>query len=162
MNSIKRSNIFKLIISFVIVFVIGIIGSLVTYPQIATWYASIIKPSWTPAGWVFPIVWNTLYILMSISLFLVLKENLSDKKVKFALAIFGIQLALNLLWSIVFFGFHSIIGGLGVILMLWIFILMNIFVFYKISKWAGILLVPYIIWVTIATYLNYSIYLLNF
>lgn len=89
MNSLKRSNIFKLIISFIIVFVIGIMELLVTYPQIATWYASIIKPSWTSNGWVFPVVWNTLYILMSISLFLVLKENFSDKRVKFALAIWN-------------------------------------------------------------------------
>lgn len=162
MDNFKRSDIYKLIISFVIVFAIGMIGAVITSHQITTWYPSIIKPSWTPTGWVFPIVWNILYILISISLFMVLKENLQDKKVKIALSIFGIQLILNFLWSIVFFGFQSIIGGLGVILMLWIFILINIIVFYKISKWAGIFLIPYIVWVTIATYLNYSIYLLNF
>lgn len=162
MDNFKRSDIYKLIISFVIVFAIGMIGAVITSPQITIWYPSIIQPSWTPTGWVFPIVWNILYILISISLFMVLKENLQDKKVKIALSIFGIQLILNFLWSIVFFGFQSIIGGLGVILMLWIFILINIIVFYKISKWAGIFLIPYIVWVTIATYLNYSIYLLNF
>ncbi|RBQ23394.1 hypothetical protein ALNOE001_09730 [Candidatus Methanobinarius endosymbioticus] len=109
MNSFKQSNIFKLVISFVIVFAIGILWSLVTSPALDKWYLTIAKPSWTPAGWGFPVVWNTLYALMSISLFSVLKEKFSNKNIKFALTIFAIQLILNLIWSVIFFGLHSII-----------------------------------------------------
>ncbi|MEA4956217.1 Tryptophan-rich protein TspO [bioreactor metagenome] len=161
MESFKKEDIIKLVISFLIVYIIAIIGSLFTSPEISTWYASIAKPAWTPAGWVFPIVWNILYILMSIGLFLVWREGIQNKNVKTALIIFSIQLSLNLIWSIIFFGFHSIVGGLGIIIILWIFILLNIITFYKVSKLAGIVLIPYIIWVTIAMYLNYSVYLLN-
>jgi translocator protein len=145
----------------VIVYIIAIIGSFVTSPEITTWYASIVKPLWTPAGWVFPIVWNILYILMSIGLFLVWRDGIQDKKVKVALVVFAIQLALNLLWSIVFFGLHSLSSGLWIIILLWISILANIIVFYRVSKWAGLVLIPYIRWVTIAMYLNYTVYLLN-
>ncbi|MBF4468607.1 MAG: tryptophan-rich sensory protein [Methanobrevibacter arboriphilus] len=162
MENFKKEDIIKLGISLLIVYIIALIGSFITYPEISTWYASLAKPSWTPAGWVFPIVWNILYILMSIGLFFVWKDGIKDKKVKIALYVFAVQLGLNLLWSIVFFGFHSLNGGLGIIILLWLFILLNIIVFYRVYKLAGILLIPYIIWVTIAMYLNYTVYILNF
>ncbi|MGL6298065.1 MAG: TspO/MBR family protein [Methanobacteriaceae archaeon] len=161
MESFKKEDIYKIVISLVIVFVVGMIGSFATASQIPTWYAALAKPAWTPAGWVFPIVWTSLYILMSMALFLVWRNGIKNKEVKTAMALFGVQLALNAIWSIVFFGLHSITGGLGTIILLWIFILINIVTFYKISKWAGVLLIPYTVWVTIATYLNYSVYLLN-
>jgi tryptophan-rich sensory protein len=113
-----------------------------------------------PNAWFGPI-WSTLYILIGIALFLVWRQGLDRRDVRFAIGIFAVQLVLNLLWSLVFFGLHSIMGGFVVILILWIAILANMIAFYVISKPAGLLMVPYIIWVSIASYLNYSVLMLN-
>nr|WP_319374022.1 TspO/MBR family protein [uncultured Methanobacterium sp.] len=161
MESFGKNDILKLAGSFLIVIIFAAIGSLATFSQIPTWYATLIRPEWAPPNWVFPVVWTTLYILMALALFLVWKKGLETKPAKVAVAVFLVQLALNALWSVVFFGLHSIVGGLGLIVMLWVLILANIIVFYRISKWAGIFLIPYIIWVTIASYLNYTVYILN-
>jgi len=151
----------KLAVSWIIVFISAAIGSLSTSSQITTWYTTLAKPAWTPPNWVFGPVWTTLYILMGISLFLVWRQGLDRRDVQFAILIFAVQLILNTLWSVVFFGMQSIFGGFIIILILWIAILANIIAFYMISKPAGLILVPYIIWVSIASYLNYSVYLLN-
>jgi tryptophan-rich sensory protein len=98
---------------------------------------------------------------MGIALFLVWREGLNRSDVRFAILIFAVQLVLNLLWSIVFFTYHSLFGSFIVIMILWIAILANIIAFSIISRTAGLLLVPYIVWVSIASYLNYSVYLLN-
>lgn len=145
-------------VSLIIVFIVGAIGSVATSPQIPVWYATLARPAWAPPNWLFPVVWTILYILIGISLFLVWRKGLESKQ---ALVVFAVQLGLNLLWSLVFFGLHSIVGGLVIILMLWMAILANIIVFYRISRWAGLILLPYLVWVSIASYLNYSIYLLN-
>lgn len=161
MESFGKNDILKLAGSFLIVIIFAAIGSLATFSQIPTWYATLIRPEWAPPNWVFPVVWTTLYILMALALFLVWRKGLETKPAKVTVAVFLVQLAINALWSVVFFGLHSIVGGLGLIVMLWILILANIIVFYRISKWAGILLIPYIIWVTVASYLNYTVYILN-
>ena len=151
----------RLIASILIVFIAGTIGSIATLSQIPTWYAALVKPSWAPPNWLFGPVWTTLYILIGIALFLVWKEGINRKDVKLAISVFVVQLVLNVLWSVIFFGYNSLLGGLIVIIILWIAILANIIFFYRVSKSAGLLLVPYIVWVTIASYLNYSVYLLN-
>jgi tryptophan-rich sensory protein len=151
----------KLIISILIVFVAGSIGTLATTSELTTWYAALAKPNWTPPNWVFGPIWSTLYILMGIALFMVWKQGLERDDVKFAILIFAVQLVLNTLWSLVFFGMHAIFGGFILILILWIAIFANIIVFYIITKPAGLLLIPYLLWVSIASYLNYSVYLLN-
>lgn len=151
----------RLIVSILIVFIAGTIGSTATLPQIPTWYASLAKPSWAPPNWLFGPVWTILYILIGIALFLVWKEGISRKDVKLAISVFVVQLVLNVLWSVIFFSYNSLLGGLVVVIILWIAILANIIFFYRVSKPAGLLLVPYIVWVSIASYLNYSVYLLN-
>jgi tryptophan-rich sensory protein len=98
---------------------------------------------------------------MGIALFLVWRQGLWRRDVKIAVIIFAVQLVLNVLWSVIFFGLQSLLGGLIEIVFLWIAILATIITFYRISKPAGILLLPYIIWVTIASYLTYTVYLLN-
>lgn len=158
MEGFKVNEIPKLMVSLIIVFIVVAIGSVATSPQIPVWYATLARPAWAPPNWLFPVVWTILYILIGISLFLVWRKGLESKQ---ALVVFAVQLGLNLLWSLVFFGLHSIVGGLVIILMLWMAILANIIVFYRISKWAGLILLPYLVWVSIASYLNYSIYLLN-
>jgi translocator protein len=157
----KLNEIPRLIVSILIPLVIGSVGSIVTIAEIPTWYSTLSKPSWAPPNWLFGPVWTTLYILMGIALFLVWREGLNRSDVRFAILIFAVQLVLNLLWSIVFFTYHSLFGGFIVIMILWIAILANIIAFSIISRTAGLLLVPYIVWVSIASYLNYSVYILN-
>jgi benzodiazapine receptor len=160
-SNYKLNEIPRLIVSILIPLVIGSVGSIVTIAEIPTWYSTLSKPSWAPPNWLFGPVWTTLYILMGIALFLVWREGLNRSDVRFAILIFAVQLFINLLWSIVFFTYHSLFGGFIVIMILWIAILANIIAFSIISRTAGLLLVPYIVWVSIASYLNYSVYILN-
>ncbi|HEU0085977.1 MAG TPA: TspO/MBR family protein [Candidatus Paceibacterota bacterium] len=151
----------KLIISIILPQLAGLIGALFTTPAIKDWYVDIIKPELNPPSFVFGPVWTILFILMGISFFIIWKKGLDRKDVKIALGVFIVQLVLNSLWSIIFFGFEN--PGLAFIeiIFLWIAILATIILFWKISKPAAWLLVPYILWVSFASYLNYMIYVLN-
>lgn len=139
----------------------GIIGSFFTVSQIPTWYADLNKPFFNPPNFLFGPVWTTLYALMGISAYLIWEKGIKKESVKNALILFIIQLSLNSLWSIIFFGFQN--PGLAFIeiIILWILILKTFISFNKISKPASYLLTPYIAWVTFAAILNFSIYLLN-
>jgi tryptophan-rich sensory protein len=139
----------------------GIIGSVFTTPSIPGWYAGIAKPSFNPPNWIFGPVWTLLYALMGLAAFLVYEKGFKRPEVKKALTVFAAQLLLNTLWSIVFFGAHMILGAAVVIVLLWALILATILLFHRISKAAAYLLVPYIFWVTFATVLNISLYVLN-
>jgi tryptophan-rich sensory protein len=139
----------------------GVAGSFATISSIPTWYAGLIKPPLTPPAWVFGPVWTTLYILMGISLYLVVREGTENKPVRQGMVVFSAQLIVNILWSIVFFGLHSPILGIVMILVLIALILATIYYFYRVSRTAAILLLPYIAWVCIATYLNAMIVVLN-
>jgi tryptophan-rich sensory protein len=139
----------------------GVIGSYFTINSIPTWYASLNKPSLNPPNWIFGPVWISLYTLMGISLFITWKNRKRLKGIKSTMTIFFLQLLLNTLWSIVFFGMHNIGMALVVIIFLWIFILAMIVTFFRISKSAGLLQIPYLLWVSFAIYLNYSIFILN-
>ncbi len=139
----------------------GIIGGIFTTPSIPTWYATLQKPAFTPPNQVFGPVWITLYLLMGIAVFLVWRKGLENGPVRSAFAVFWVQLAVNILWSVVFFGAKSIAGGMVVIVALWALILATIVLFLRVSTAAGILLVPYILWVSIASYLNIGIWQLN-
>lgn len=147
----------KLIIALLLPQLAGFIGSLFTSPKISTWYSSIIKPSFNPPSWVFGPVWTLLFILMGIALYLVWIEK-DNKK---ALTFFGIQLGLNTLWSILFFGLQNPLLALIDIFVLEAFILLTIKEFYKVSKKAAYLLIPYILWVSFAIILNFAIVILN-
>ena len=151
----------KLVISILACFAAGGIGSLFTFKAIPTWYPTLKKPRYTPPEQVFGPVWTALYILMGISVFLVWQKGLNAEGVKIAFILFWIQLVFNALWSIVFFGFRSKGGGVIVIIVLWLLILATIVTSFKVSVWAGTLLIPYILWVSVATYLNLGIWQLN-
>lgn len=161
MESFKKAEIPKLGVAIIIPLVVGFTSSFATLGSLSTFFDVLNKPAWTPPAWVFGPIWTTLYILMGIALFLVWREGFERRDVKIAILVFAIQLILNFFWTIIFFGFGSLIGGLIEIIFLWLAILINIILFYRISKAAGLLLVPYIIWVTIASYLTYTVYLLN-
>ncbi len=161
MKNTKTINIIKLVISIVVCQCAGIVGSLFTTPAIPTWYAALQKPSFTPPNWLFAPAWITLYLLMGIAAFLIWRAGLENKPVKTALYFFLIQLVLNSLWSVVFFGMQSPLYGVIVIIVLWLAILLTILKFARISAVAAWLLVPYILWVSFASALNISIWLLN-
>jgi len=157
----KLNNFFKLVIAIVVSELAGIIGSIFTVSAIPSWYAGLAKPALNPPSWIFGPVWTTLYLLMGVAAFLVWRHGLERKEVKTALAIFGGQLVLNALWSIIFFGLKNPDAAFIEIVFLWLAILGTIIVFSKISRPAAFLLLPYILWVSFAAYLNYSIWILN-
>jgi len=155
------SNKLKLAICLAITLVTGFLGSIFTKPEISGWYASIRKPLWNPPNAIFGPVWTILYILMGISLFLVWKSGHSSGKKNIAYLLFAVQLLLNFLWSFIFFRLHRVDLALLEILLLWFTILGTIIAFSRISKTAAWLLVPYISWVSFASFLNYHIWVLN-
>jgi len=156
-----RINITKIIVSVLICQGVGAVGSIFTSPAISTWYAILQKPSFNPPNWIFAPVWTILFLLMGISLYLIWSKGWADKRVKIALFIFGIQLVLNILWSFLFFGLQSPLYAFIEIIILWLAILLTIISFYRISKPAAYLLLPYILWVSFASILNFSIMILN-
>jgi len=153
--------VYKLIIGIAACECAGLTGFIFTNSSIPTWYATLQKPSFTPPSWLFAPAWITLYLLMGISSSLVWRRGLANQPVKTALIIFLIQLVLNILWSALFFGLESPLYGMIVIVALWIAILFTILKFYRISKLAAALLLPYIGWVTFAALLNVYVFILN-
>lgn len=146
-----------LITCLIIPLTIGSISALLTQNNIKT-FNLINKPILTPPSWLFPIVWTILYILMAIASYLVF---VSKKPNKTALTIYGIQLLFNFFWSIIFFNFELYLFAFIWLVLLWLLIFKTAILFYQISKPAGYLMIPYLLWVTFAGYLNFSIYLLN-
>jgi len=151
----------KLLASLAAVLAAGGIGSLATMKAIPTWYRGLAKPSFNPPNWLFGPAWTLLYLLMAVAAFLVWKQGFGAPGVKLALAVFLVQLVLNALWSILFFGMRSPLAGLVDIAVLWLTILATIVLFFRVSTAAGILLLPYITWVSFAAVLNAAILRLN-
>ena len=137
---------------------VGLIAGLATQSSVETWYPTLAKPFFTPPDWLFAPVWTVLYALMGIAAHLVWRRRPGVQR---ALVLFGVQLALNAAWSLVFFGGRSISGGLVVILLLLAALLATLVAFWRRSRWAGALLVPYVVWVGYATALNAGIWWLN-
>jgi len=167
-KSIKKQRIdpVKLIASLVVCFLAAAIGSVFTMPAISSWYSTLAKPSFAPPNWLFGPAWTTLYILMAISLYIVWveydgREFRRRDAIKPALMAFGVQLALNAAWSFLFFGLRSPLLGMIGIIALWLAIVVTMVKFWKISKNATWLLVPYILWVSFASILNYAVWQLN-
>jgi tryptophan-rich sensory protein len=160
-SEFKEAEIPKLVICLGVCQLAGFIGSIFTRPAISTWYAELIKPRFTPPDWVFGPTWISLYILMGIAAFLVWRKGLHHQVVRRALAIFGVQLVLNALWSFLFFGLRSPLAGVIGIFILGIAIILTIRSFLKVSRTAGLLLIPYFLWVSFASGLNLSIWWLN-
>jgi benzodiazapine receptor len=156
----QTRNILKLITAIIICQLAGIIGQFWVTPNL-TWYDTLQKPAYAPPGTIIGIVWVTLFTLMGISLYLVWQKGLNTPYIKPAFTAFATQLTLNTSWNYFFFALQSPFYGLIVILIMWIAIATTILLFYKIHKTAATLLLPYLVWVTIATILNYTIHTLN-
>jgi tryptophan-rich sensory protein len=180
----KKSDWWKLVVSLAIPLLAGWIGSLVTMPAIGSWYVTLVKPALNPPSWIFGPVWTLLYILMGVSLFIVWKNGwivqnqlLSSRNKGWnpwtrrfwsgdwqkgnIITIFRIQLVLNVVWPVIFFGWHQPGLAFFEIIALWFSILYTIVNFYRVSKTAAWLLLPYIFWVTFAGYLNLAIWMVN-
>ena len=149
----------KLVVALVICQMAGFTGALFTTTGEGSWYSTVNKPDFNPPNWVFAPVWTTLYLLMGVALFLVWDKGF--KKNKTAIYLFGIQLELNVLWSILFFGLSNPGAAFIEIIFLWAAILATILKFWKVSKPAAWMLVPYLAWVSFASLLNFAIWTLN-
>ncbi|MCK9565095.1 MAG: tryptophan-rich sensory protein [Methanothrix sp.] len=161
MNSIRLREIARLILCIAICQLAGVIGLLFTASSVTTWYTTLDKPWFTPPGSIISAVWIILFALMGLSLFLIWQKGISSTNSKIALGVFACQLLVNILWSYAFFGLQSPLAAIIVIVFLWLLILQCIIRFWHISKYAAMLLVPYILWVSFAAFLNYTLWMLN-
>jgi tryptophan-rich sensory protein len=139
----------------------GVIGSVFTANSINNWYDTLNHPGWGPPNWVFGPVWVVLYTIIGYSAFLIWEKRKVDVRAKLALWVYGIHLVLNALWSVVFFGMQNPQLAFFEILVLGASIALMAVLFVRISRMAGLLMLPYIGWVFFATYLNYTIWMLN-
>jgi benzodiazapine receptor len=154
------NKIIKLLVLILICEGVGFLGTIFTISSIPTWYVALHKASFNPPSWIFGPAWTTLYLLMGVSLFLILQKKLKKQR-NFLLILFSVQLFLNFLWSVIFFGMHLPLVALLEISLLWISIALLIVDFWKFSKSAAILLIPYLCWVSFASVLNLFVALLN-
>jgi benzodiazapine receptor len=156
-----RKKALKLTVCILLCELAGIIGSVFTLSSIPTWYAGLQKPWFNPPNWIFGPAWTTLYALMGIALYLAWEKGFEKRKNRIALSVFVAQLVLNAIWSLIFFGAKNLGLAFAEIILLWLAILANIILFYRIDRRAGLVLVPYILWVSFASLLNYSVWMLN-
>lgn len=150
----------KLVVSVLFTVGIGSLGGIFTISEIPGWYAGLQKPSFNPPNWIFGPVWSMLYLLMGISFYLVWKQPVSTVR-NVGLTLFVIQFIFNFFWSILFFNQHLIAAALLEMVFLWIFILLTMIWFAKLSPTASWLLLPYLGWVSFATVLTAAIWKLN-
>ncbi len=154
------NNVFKLIAAIAVSELAAVVGAVFTVPNIPGWYAALPKPPLNPPGWVFGPVWITLYLLIGVAAYLVWHRGLHSKQVKIALGFWLFGLLMNVLWCAVFFGRHSVSGGVAVLAATWIVTLLQTVTFNTISPAARRLLIPYILWLAFASYLNLAIFLM--
>ncbi len=160
-NITKQYQFCKLAIAIISCELVGIISAFFSTVAGNKWFASLSKPTWNPPGYLFGPVWTTLYLLMGISLWVIWISNNKKLQQEKSLSIFFVQLFFNFCWSIIFFRYHQIDLALFDIVILLISIIITIVSFYKINKLAAWLLLPYLLWVSFATFLNYTIWSLN-
>lgn len=149
----------SLLISLAISLGTGALSGIITRNATRELFNTINQPSFAPPGWLFPIVWTILFALMGISAYIIYESGCKNKKT--ALIVYGLQLAVNFLWSIIFFIFEQFLFAFIWIILLWLLILAMIILFYRCKPIAGYLQIPYLLWVTFAAVLTFAIYTLN-
>lgn len=154
-----RLSLIALLAWLSVCFVVATLAAMVTDP--GEWYAQLEKPSWTPPDWLFAPVWTVLYTLMGVAAWMIWERRLQDPLARPALLLFLVQLMLNGLWSWFFFGQHAMVTAFVDILLLWTVLLGTLVLFLRVRRPAGLLLVPYLLWVTYAVALNGAIVVLN-
>ncbi len=157
---IKFRDVIGLAVAILICFGAAGLGSRFTTPSIAGWYATLLKPAWTPPSWIFGPVWSLLYLSMAVAAWLVWRKA-GMAGARGALALFAVQLLLNVAWSAIFFGAHRPGLAFAEIVVLWLMILATVVWFRPVSRAAAWLLMPYLLWVAFAAALNFSIWRLN-
>ncbi len=155
------NNTIKLVISVALPLAVGGLSGFATARGVSIWYPTLVKPSFNPPAWVFGPVWTLLYIMMGVAAFLVWRRGLDTDGVRTALMVFAIQLVLNGLWSILFFGMRSPGWALAEIIVLWTAIGITTLLFWRVVPSAGLLLLPFWMWVSFAAVLNASLWWLN-
>lgn len=146
-----------LIVCIIIPLAVGVLSALLSRNGMQT-FNELNKPRLSPPGWLFPVVWTILYVLMGIASYLVLTDRNASSA---ALNAYILQLIFNFFWSIIFFGLEMYLFAFIWLVILWVLVLITTVLFYRVSETAGLLMIPYFVWVTFAGYLNLSIYLLN-
>ena len=149
-----------LVVFLALCLVASVIGGAITATSVGTWYQTLDKPAFNPPDWVFAPVWTALYVMMAVAGWRTWRRAGFDRGGR-ALTVFAAQLGLNVLWSFLFFGLERIDLALAEIVILLIAIIANTAMFWRIDRWAGVLFVPYVLWVAYATTLNASLWLLN-
>ena len=157
---ILKFNLKRFLISIAIPLAVGGFSALITKGDMDL-YSRIVRPPLSPPSILFPIVWSILYILMGISLYLVWNNSNSYSDKTSAFVLFAVQLFLNFIWSPIFFSAQQYLIAFIILVLLWITVLLMIISFYRISKVAGLIQIPYLIWLTFAGYLNFAIMILN-
>ena len=161
MGFFDKKDIWRLVISIAICQLAGVIGSIPNVTAIPGWYNTLVRPSFAPPNWIFAPVWITLYAMMGLTLFLIWKAGWGNNLARTAIILFVIQLILNVCWTYIFFGLREPLYAFIEIVILWIMILLTIRASFRISPIAGLLLIPYLAWVTFASVLNYAFWRLN-
>lgn len=156
-----QMNWVKLVVSVLVCQLAGFLGGFFTQAAVQSWYPTIRKPVFTPPNWMFGPVWIFLYLLMGIALYLVWNSAGGGHARRVAIILFFIQLGLNVLWSFLFFYLKNPLLGFIEILLLFIFIVLTAWKFFSLNRLAGILFVPYILWVAFASILNYFLWVMN-
>ncbi len=146
------------IISLVIPLAIGALSGVVTSGSMER-YAQMVKPPLAPPSWLFPVVWTILFILMGIASYLIYMSGNPEKKS--ALFFYGAQLVVNFIWPIIFFNFGKYLFAFIWLMFLWVWVIIMNVKFYRINRSAGLMIIPYVIWLTFAAYLNFFAYYLN-
>jgi|AntAceMinimDraft_4_1070372.scaffolds.fasta_scaffold27373_2 tryptophan-rich sensory protein len=160
-NKIFKNKIFLFIFACLVSYLPGIIGSFFTINAIKSWYVYLEKPIFNPPNWIFSPVWTLLYFLIAISFYFILISKNKKSNFKKVLILFILHFILNASWSIIFFKLQFILLALINIILLCIIVFFLILETYKINKKSAYLLIPYLLWITFASYLNLSIFLLN-
>ena len=157
----KRIKFLPLVLFIIGSELLGSLGSIATMPAIPTWFKTLNKPPLQPPNWIFGPVWTFLFFMMGVSAYLIWQQGTKKQTVKYALELFVLQFGLNILWSFLFFGLQSPFWAGICILCLWTAIYITMQAFKKINTFAMTLLIPYLLWVTFATYLNWGVAFLN-
>ena len=156
-----KKYIFSVLIPLLIGYLSNILAKIISGVDTTTYYHELIKPGFAPSGIIFPIVWTILFILMGTSSYIVLSQRKNELKTKDAMFYYWLQLALNFLWSILFFGLQLRLTALIDLILLLVFLVIMVYKFYKIKPIAAYLNIPYILWLIYAGVLNYFVWLIN-
>lgn len=155
-----KKNTKYLLLCLAVPLAVGALSSLFTRDGMEQ-FQQLNKPPLTPPGWLFPVVWTILFLMMGAASYLVWKNGRPRRAARTALTLYGVQLAFNFLWSMLFFNMGLYLAAFFELIALWLLILLTAARFYRLSRGAGYLLLPYLLWVAFAGYLNFGVYLLN-